>query len=220
MLRRRAIVRPGKLGDVQRILITIDHQRHVGHIALVQSKARNPALRRPAAKMSRPISQSIRKLLRLPRRALLQAAKRGSPSRRIGRDSTGGLSLCSACSSSPLPSFGFMRRAQPMTHLPVAGSHRLLDRRYAIARRPRPMKLVIRALERPVIKFAPPAAAGPPNLPSPAETKEYSATTSATPQHERKRLIKLDNLSIVAHSLAIRRIGNDATILGLRPQVR
>ena len=76
VLRRRAVVRPRELGDVQRIFVAIDDQRHVGHVALVQPIARDAALRRPAAKVPRPVPQSIRKLLGLPRRILLQSAKR------------------------------------------------------------------------------------------------------------------------------------------------
>ena len=68
VLRRRAIVRPSELGEVQRVFVAIDHQRHIGHIALVQPVAGDAALRRPAAKVACAVPQSIGKLFGLPLR--------------------------------------------------------------------------------------------------------------------------------------------------------
>ena len=39
-----------------------------------------------------------------------------------------------------------------------------------------------------------------------------------SPQHERKRSIQLLDLKVGAHSLAVRRVRNDAAVLGLRSQ--
>ena len=75
MLSRRAIVRPGKFGKMQRVFVAIDHQRHIRHIALVQPVAGDAALRRPAAKVACAIPQPIGKLFGLPL-GLLPAARR------------------------------------------------------------------------------------------------------------------------------------------------
>ena len=77
VLGRRAIVWPGEFGDVERIFVAIDDERHVGHVALVEPIARDAALRGPAAKVPGAVSQAVGELLGLPRGGCLQAAERG-----------------------------------------------------------------------------------------------------------------------------------------------
>ena len=69
---------PGELGDVQRVLIPIDHQRDVGDVAIIQSVAGDAAFRGPAAEVAGAVAQSVGKFLDLALGTSLQAAERGS----------------------------------------------------------------------------------------------------------------------------------------------
>src|SRR5688500_17806492 len=65
MLRGRAIVRSLEFGNVQRVLVAVDDQRHFRNVALVNSVAGDAALSRPSPQMPRELSQPIAKLRRL-----------------------------------------------------------------------------------------------------------------------------------------------------------
>src|SRR5262245_31431147 len=78
MLSGRPVVRASELRDVERLLVTIYHQWYIGHVALVEPIACNPALCRPATKMAGAVPQSVGELLCLATGAMLQAAKCGA----------------------------------------------------------------------------------------------------------------------------------------------
>ena len=75
MLGRRAVVGPVELGDVQRVFVAIDHQRHFGDVALVDAVAGDAALRRPAAQVAGELAQAVGEFVGLPRRFVAQAAE-------------------------------------------------------------------------------------------------------------------------------------------------
>ena len=68
---------PTEFADVQRVFVPIDHQGHVGHVALVQSETGDPAPLWPAPQVAGPVSQSVGELLRLSFRGGQQATEGG-----------------------------------------------------------------------------------------------------------------------------------------------
>ena len=86
--------------------------------------------------------------------------------------------------------------------------------------RPRTIELVVRAFERAVVELA--AAVGflADELLRVAPRRENVVRPRRQPpQHERKRPVERLDLGIVAHPLAVGRIGDDAAVLGLGPQL-
>ena len=59
------LVGPLELGDVQAVLVTIDHQRHLGDVAIVKPVAGDAQPRRPAAEVPGPFGQPAAEDLRL-----------------------------------------------------------------------------------------------------------------------------------------------------------
>src|SRR5690606_35920087 len=75
VLGRGVIVRATILADHERVLVTINRQRHVRHVAIVEPVARDSAAGGPATKMSGTIGEAIREFTGLPLRVLVQPTK-------------------------------------------------------------------------------------------------------------------------------------------------
>src|SRR5947209_7007101 len=59
VLGRRTVMRASELGDVERVVVAIDDEWHVGHIALVESIACDAALCGPAAEVASAIAEPV-----------------------------------------------------------------------------------------------------------------------------------------------------------------
>ena len=234
VLGRRVVVRPLILGQVQAILITIDHQRHLGNVAIVEPIAGDAQLRRPAAEVPGAFAQPAAKDIRLFEGLLRQAAKcrpgddfadrrRGWGSAIVAAVLARGIGLTSGAVS-PISRSQVHRLPPGLTSgglpiVPIAcrdvarrNRRRSLDEcdRAGL----RAIILVIRTLDAAVIELPPPvgllAQQGLEIRLRRSKRRTTRSSAGGRPRACRDRWSADSGLA--AHSLAVRRIADDAAI--------